>query len=171
MQIMRVTLGERHANFGFASAMLASVQLARGNLVAAEPLYHQSLATMRAALPATHPQIATTLLGLGTLLLQRGAPVSAEPLLREALSIRRQKLQAGDWKIAEAENTLGAALSALGQGAAGEPLLLHGFDVLTAARGVPELARRRARDFVIAHYHRAGNPTKAASYRTNSASN
>ncbi|MGH8429791.1 MAG: hypothetical protein ACREUF_05250 [Solimonas sp.] len=90
-------------------------------------------------------------------------------MIGEAVSIWQPVRAPTDRKMAEADNALGARLSLLGKPVEGEPLLLRGFEILRDTPGVPELVRRRARTFLVAHYDRTGQPALAARYRASEA--
>jgi tetratricopeptide (TPR) repeat protein len=62
---------------------------AQNKLAEAEPLLREALEINRKALPAGHPDIATTLNNLGELLKLQNKLAEVAPLLREAAEINR----------------------------------------------------------------------------------
>ena len=96
----------------------------------------------RAALPAGHPDIATSLNNLAGLLNSTGRFSEAEPLFREALDMRRAALPAGHPDIATSLNNLAYLLNATGRTAEAEPLFREALEIRRAAlpAGHPDIA-------------------------------
>jgi CHAT domain-containing protein len=100
----------------------ATALLTAGLYTEAEPLYREALALRQAALPAGHPDIATSLVNLGNFLEITGRYAEAEPLLREALAQRQAALPAGHADIATSLHSLATLLATTGRYAEAEPL-------------------------------------------------
>lgn len=108
----------------------------RGDLVAPEPLFRESLAMRRRLYPGGHTSTATDLLNLGGLLLERGDAAEAEPCLREAAEMYERTKGKNFWPVAKARQGLGASLARLGRFRQAEPELLEAERVFAAAPGV-----------------------------------
>lgn len=95
---------------------LALLLYAIGYYGEAEPLYRESLALRRAALPAGHPEIGTSLYNLATVLHRSICRYAeAESLYREALNLRRTALPTGHPEIGTILTSLAELLATTGQ--------------------------------------------------------
>jgi tetratricopeptide (TPR) repeat protein len=108
----------------------------------AEPLFQKALTIRRAALPAGHPDIATSLNNLALLYYSQGRYAEAEPLLQEALTIRRAALPAGHPDIATSLNNLTLLFKTQGSYAEAESLYQEALTIQQAAlpAGHPDIA-------------------------------
>jgi serine/threonine-protein kinase len=91
ISILRKVL-PNHPKLATTLNSLGLILLARGDEIAAEPLFRESIEIRRARLNALHPDLAQTLNNLGFLLYSWGRLTEARPLLEEALKIRRKAL-------------------------------------------------------------------------------
>ncbi len=121
----------------------ATIRFTLGALEGAADDFREALAIQRERLPASHPDIATTLTGLGWTLIAEGEASEAADVLREAVSLATNLLPPDHWRRAEADAALGAALVAIGQRDEGEPILRAAHGRLVAARGPDHPATHR----------------------------
>ena len=84
-----------------------------GNAGEAIPLAKRALAIREKALPAGHPDIATSLDNLASLYQDQGRLTEAEPLFKRALEMREKALPAGHQQIAGSLNNLAAVYKSL----------------------------------------------------------
>ena len=131
---------------------LALILQERGDLVAPEALFRESLAMRRRLYPEGHVSIATDLNNLAGLLLERNEPAAAEPLYAEAAALYERTQGGGFWRTGIARSGLGRSLTALGRFAAAEPELLAGESILATAQGVPAGRHARSVEALAALY-------------------
>ncbi len=143
---------------------LASVAVARGDLVRAEALYREVLEARRLTAEEGDLDAPAERIGLGRVLIARLKAAEAEPLLREALQIRLRFLPARHWQVAEARSALGGGLVALRRYPEAEHLLLDALIVLRAHGGMGREVRATAADLVRL-YEATGKPEQAEPYR------
>jgi serine/threonine-protein kinase len=165
----RRVLGDGHPDLAFTIQNLASTLERKGDIPAAEALYREALRHRLARLApgeATRDAyLASTRAALGRLLSEHGRCQEAEPLLRLALATPRATTPERSWRQAVVQSTLGACLSELRRYQEAESLLLTSFQALQAATAASANVKRRARDALVRHFERAGQPEKAAQYR------
>src|SRR5262249_22507825 len=101
---------------------LALTLRAQGKYAEAEEPFRQALAILEKALPAGHPDLATSLNNLATTLHAQGQYAEAEKLYRQALAIREKALPAGHPLLATSLNNLADTLYEQGQYAEAEKL-------------------------------------------------
>jgi len=97
------------------------------------PLAQRALALREAALPAGHPDIATSLNNLAALYRAQGRLAEAEPLYRRALTLYEAALPAGHPVIASNLNNLAFLYQAQGRLAEAEPLYQRALALREAA--------------------------------------
>lgn len=133
LAIARRLHGDKGMGVASAKIQLAGVLLGKGETSAAESLFTDALALMRAlesGAPA-RPRDTRALLGLGRCRLAAGDAASAEARFREALDVCRRYLREGHPGIARAEIALAEALIVQNDPRTAEPLLRSAVDALS----------------------------------------
>jgi CHAT domain-containing protein/tetratricopeptide (TPR) repeat protein len=120
------------------------------------PLAKRALALREKALPAGHPQIATSLSNLARLYHTQGRLGEAEPLYKRALGMREKALRAGHPQIALSLNNLAGLYEAQGRLSEAEPLYERALALLEKAlrAGHPDIAT--SLNNLAALYHTQG---------------
>jgi serine/threonine protein kinase len=101
---------------------LAALTAEEGNVVEAQKMYRESLATSRRVLGPEHLRTLTALNNLAQTYRQLGQPEEAAPLLREALELRMKTAKDDDAFALAARNNLAGVLVATGHVAEAEPV-------------------------------------------------
>jgi tetratricopeptide (TPR) repeat protein len=105
-ELRRELLGDEHVDVAESLMAMGRVSQRKGDFVAAERLYHESLA-MRRRLLGEHPAVAESLQYLAVMLVEQGRFEEAEPVLIEALDLRRKLLGNGHFDVARTLTDLG----------------------------------------------------------------
>ena len=84
LEVQRETLGDRHPRTLFSINNLGRLLYAKGDLAAAEPLYHEALKGLRETLGSRHPHTLISINNLGTVLQAKGDLGAARRMLRDA---------------------------------------------------------------------------------------
>ena len=159
VRIATERLGAGHYLTGYYLDAIANLDLAAGNLSAAENNARRALAVFAQTLPMQHLFVAATRQLLGEVLLRRGQYAAADSELRAALDIDLALAGAANWRTARTEASLGWLLILENRPAEGEPMLAAAQGKLLATLGAkhPEaaLATSRLADYYRLHHRDA----------------
>jgi len=112
-----------HSDIAQCINQVAELTQLRGDIVASEKLFRESLTMQRLAAPGDSARTASYLNNLAQVLLQRGDLDNAEPLFREALAMDERLTDANAPEVATDVNNLAILLQSRGDLAGAEPLL------------------------------------------------
>ena len=106
VEIYATTPGTGTTRHAWALSLQAWVELDSGEVAAAVARFRTALEVQRDSLPATHPDLADTLLGLGHALIARGEAGEASDHLRAALAIYERARSDSDPRVIAARRAL-----------------------------------------------------------------
>ena len=139
MAILEKALGPEHTKTGGRLSNLAVFVEAKGDYVAAEPLYRRALAIAEKAHGPEHPETGRRLGNLVILLKAKGDYVATEPLVRRALAIAEKAQGPGHPDTGRCLNILAELLRERGDYATAEPLVRRALAITEKAQGVDHL--------------------------------